>query len=56
MNHVEYQKACKHKTPAELRYIIANASEAARVNPSNPNVGYYRDEVHYAAKLRRRGL
>lgn len=57
MQHAEYQRACKRKTEAELRYIIADAGEAARVNPSNPNVGYYLDEVCYAAaELRRRGL
>ena len=57
MNHAEYQRNCKRKTEAELRYSIADASEAARVNPTNPNVGYYLDEVCYAAaELRRRGL
>lgn len=56
MNHADYPKLCRTKTDAELRFIIADAQEAQRVNPSNPNNSYYADEVCYAAaELRRRG-
>ena len=33
MDHAAYQRAVKHKSDAELRYIIKDASEAAQVNP-----------------------
>jgi hypothetical protein len=55
MNHKEYPKSLKHKTDAELRYIIKDATEAAEANKENPNNGFYLDEVHYAAaELRKR--
>lgn len=55
MNHGEYQRKLRHKTPQELQFIIADAGEAANVNPTNANVGFYLDEVLYAAaELRRR--
>jgi len=55
MNHNEYPKRLRNKTEADLRFIIADATEAVRANPTGENVGYYLDEVHYAAaELRRR--
>lgn len=48
MDHAAYQRGLKKKTPAELRFIAKDASEAARVNPEGENAGYYADEVHYA--------
>ena len=57
MHHAEYQRGLKHKSVAELRYIIQDAREAVEANPNGENAGYYQDEVHYAAaELRRRGL
>lgn len=57
MDHAAYPKGLRNKTEAELRFIAADATEAQRVNPSNPNNGYYADEVCYAAaELRRRGI
>jgi hypothetical protein len=51
MNHDAYQKALKQKSEAELRFIVKDASEAARAG--NDNAGYYLDEVTYAsAELR----
>lgn len=56
MNHTEYPKALRSKSEASLRYILKDAQEAMDANPSNPNNGYYADEVCYAAaELRRRG-
>lgn len=55
MNHAAYQRGLRSKSEAELRFIIADAGEAARINPSGENHGYYADEVHYAAmELKRR--
>lgn len=55
MNHAEYQKSLKSKSVETLKFIIRDASEAAAINPDNPNVGFYLDEVHYAAaELRNR--
>jgi hypothetical protein len=57
MNHTEYPRRLRSKTEAELRFIIKDATEAQQANPSNPNSGYYADEVLYAAaELRRRKL
>jgi hypothetical protein len=49
MRHADYQQTLKGKTNDELAFIIRDAAEAARVNPTGCNVGYYLDEVHYAA-------
>ena len=55
MNHSDYPKQLKTRAEAELRFIVKDAQEAQAVNPSNPNNGYYADEVCYAAaELRRR--
>ena len=55
MDHAEYQRKLKHKTVAELQFIIKDATEAQQVNPTNDNNGYYADEVHYClAELRKR--
>ena len=55
MNHAEYQKNCKAKSEAELRYTIKDAREAIEANPEGHKAGYYQDEIHYcAAELRRR--
>lgn len=57
MNHTEYPRRLRSKTEAELRFIIKDATEAQQANPENPNLGYYADEVLYAAaELRRRKL
>ena len=53
----EYQRRLKTLDTFALRNIIRDAGEAAKVNPDNPNAGFYLDEVSYAAmELRRRGL
>lgn len=55
MEHGAYQRGLKSKTTAELRYTAKDANEAATVNPTGENAGYYADEVHYAlAELKRR--
>ncbi len=55
MNHAEYPRELRRKTEAELRFTVKDAKEAAEVNPTGENVGYYLDEVCYAsAELRRR--
>ena len=57
MDHTQYPKSLKKKTDEELRFIIKDATEAAKVNPTGPNTGYYLDEVHYAFnELRRRKI
>ena len=53
----EYQRRLKNLDNSALRHIIKDAKEAERANPTNPNAGFYLDEVSYAAmELRRRGL
>lgn len=49
MKHAEYQKFCRSRTEAELRFTIRDAQEAQEANPTNANNGYYADEVCYAA-------
>jgi hypothetical protein len=57
MDHTHYPKSLRQKTDAELRFIIADATEAQKINPTNPNNSYYADEVLYAqAELRRRRI
>lgn len=57
MDHNEYPKNLRKKTESELRFIRKDAAESIRVNPDNPNNGYYQDEVIYASQeLRRRGI
>lgn len=57
MDHTKYPLSLRKKTDSELRFIRDDAKEAVRVNPENPNNGYYQDEVIYASQeLRRRGL
>jgi hypothetical protein len=57
MNHTEYPRRLWQRSVEELRFIIKDATEAQRANPSNPNNGYYADEVLYAAaELSRRKL
>jgi len=57
MDHAEYQRRLKSKTPDELRYIIKDATEAARANPQGENAGYYQDEALYAQmELKKRGV
>jgi hypothetical protein len=48
MNHSVYQAGLKSKSREELDYIIKDAGETIRVNPTGVNVGYYTDEIHYA--------
>lgn len=56
MDHAGYQRGLRSKSVESLRYVIADAAEAIKANPTNPNNGYYQDEIHYAAaELRRRG-
>jgi hypothetical protein len=55
MNHTEYQKNLKHKSFAELHYILKDAQEAIKAMPDGINAGYYADEINYAAmELNRR--
>lgn len=55
MNHTEYPKRLKSKSVESLNFIIKDASEAIKANPSNPNNGYYSDEICYAGmELKRR--
>ena len=57
MDHTKYPKGLKSKTIDELLFIRKDAAESIRVNPENPNNGYYQDEVIYAsAELRSRGV
>jgi len=57
MNHKEYQRRVRCMDESSLRFVIKDANEAIAANPTNPNNGYYADEVHYAAaELRRRGI
>lgn len=57
MDHAAYRRRLRKATPAELRFIIKDALEAMAAMPSNPNCGYYADEVSYAAmELKRRRL
>jgi hypothetical protein len=57
MDHSEYPRNLRTKSFAELMYIVRDAREAAEANPEGENVGYYLDEVCYAANeiKRRRG-
>ena len=56
MNHATYQKNLKYKSNLALQFIIKDAQEAIAANPTNPNNGFYADEVCYAAaELRKRG-
>jgi len=55
MNHAEYQRGLKRKSVPELLFIVQDAHEAIQANPTNPNNGFYQDEIHYAAaELNRR--
>lgn len=55
MDHSRYQRELKTKSVESLRFIIKDAREAIKANPTNQNNGYYADEVHYAhAELQRR--
>ena len=57
MDHAAYPKSLRAKSEDSLRFIIADAQEAQKANPTNPNNGFYADEVCYAAaELRRRGV
>ena len=48
MDHSKYQKRLKSLSIEQLRFIVKDAGEAMKANPSNPNNGYYADEVCYA--------
>ena len=55
MDHGRYQRLLTQKTSASLRYIIKDARGAMDANPSNPNNGYYADEISYCSmELNRR--
>jgi len=49
INHEEYQQKLKTKSYHELMFILKDAQEAAAAIPDGPKVGYYLDEVNYAA-------
>ena len=50
MNHNECPIVMKSKTDSELRYIIEDCKEVIRLQSDfNPNIGFYEDEIHYAA-------
>lgn len=49
MDHVEYPKRLRDKSPAVLLFIIKDAREAVEAMPQGVNVGYYLDEINYAA-------
>lgn len=49
INHGEYQEKLQTKSYHELLFIIKDATEAAAAMPEGPKVGYYLDEVNYAA-------
>lgn len=55
MDHANYPKSLKKKTIAELMFTMKDAQEAIDANPTNPNNGYYADEVCYCGdEIRRR--
>lgn len=55
MDFAAYGKRVRKMTEEQLRFIIRDATEAARCR--GVNEGYYWDEVHVCAQeLRRRGL
>ena len=57
MDHSKYQKRMKSLSIAQLEFIIKDAQEAIVANPSNPNNGYYSDEVCYAGmEIKRRQI
>ena len=56
MDHASYQRKVKGQTDAALRFTIKDAQQAIEANPSNPNNGYYADEICYACtELHKRG-
>ena len=59
INHIEYMKKVRRLSLAELRYIIDDASKAAKALPGGENEGYYLDEVNYCTSeinRRKKGL
>lgn len=55
MNHTEYQRNLVHNCVHSLRHIIADCQQVIRLQPDNPNAGYYMDEIHYcSAEIRYR--
>lgn len=57
MDHNAYPKSLKKKSVGELLYTIQDCKECLRVNPENPNNGYYQDEISYCGmELKRRGV
>lgn len=47
IDHTTYPESLKNKTTTELHFIIQDAQEAIRANPTGPKSGYYADEVNY---------
>jgi len=49
MNHAEYQERMTTLSIEALRFIMADAYNAAQAMPDSPNAGYYLDELNYAS-------
>jgi len=49
IDHAEYPKRLRALPIEALQYIIRDASEAARLNPTGHKAGYYLDEVNYCS-------
>lgn len=47
INHSEYQKGLRTKSPESLRFIMRDAREAMEAMPEGQKAGYYADEIHY---------
>jgi len=43
----DYQKSLKKKPIESLHATIWDCKEAINAMPSNPNCGFYQDEIHY---------
>lgn len=55
MNHAEYQKNLVGNCYHSLNNIIEQCKDVIRLQPDNPNAGYYMDEIHYcSAEIRYR--
>lgn len=55
IDHARYAAEVKKKTTAQLRYTIADATQAIEAMPNGHKAGYYADEINYcASELHRR--
>lgn len=49
MDHARYQRQVRQWDSGKLEFIIHDCKRTIELQPGNPNLGYYLDEINYCS-------